>query len=313
VITVEMDFKIFDEASNWENTGTEMALAIVLKTWGSSPRQPGSMMLIREDGHLVGSVSGGCVEGAVIVGSRQIMKENKTEVMEFGVADEDAWSVGLSCGGKISVFVCPRNRIEEGLFQKLCNVKNSRESIILECDTQKGSISIINDKATENENVFNIKVTAKPRLLIVGAVHISQHLIPMAKEAGFDVLLIDPRSHFGTSERFPEVEVSNDWPDEALKKVKLSDKDCLVTLTHDPKIDDPALQIALASPLFSICCLGSKRTHAARKNRLLNSGITEQQFDRIHGPAGLDINAKTPAEIAVSILAELIKDWRGRA
>ena len=308
-----MDFKIFDEASNWENTGTEMALAIVLKTWGSSPRQPGSMMLIREDGHLVGSVSGGCVEGAVIVGSRQIMKENKTEVMEFGVADEDAWSVGLSCGGKISVFVCPRNRIEEGLFQKLCNVKNSRESIILECDTQKGSISIINDKATETENVFNIKVTAKPRLLIVGAVHISQHLIPMAKEAGFDVLLIDPRSHFGTSERFPEVEVSNDWPDEALKKVKLSDKDCLVTLTHDPKIDDPALQIALASPLFSICCLGSKRTHAARKNRLLNSGITEQQFDRIHGPAGLDINAKTPAEIAVSILAELIKDWRGKA
>ena len=308
-----MDFKIFDEASNWENTGTEMALAIVLKTWGSSPRQPGSMMLIREDGHLVGSVSGGCVEGAVIVGSRQIMKENKTEVMEFGVADEDAWSVGLSCGGKISVFVCPRNRIEEGLFQKLCNVKNSRESIILECDTQKGSISIINDKATENENVFNIKVTAKPRLLIVGAVHISQHLIPMAKEAGFDVLLIDPRSHFGTSERFPEVEVSNDWPDEALKKIKLSDKDCLVTLTHDPKIDDPALQIALASPLFSICCLGSKRTHAARKNRLLNSGITEQQFDRIHGPRGLDINAKTPAEIAVSILAELIKDWRGRA
>ena len=313
MITVEMDFKIFDEASNWENTGTEMALAIVLKTWGSSPRQPGSMMLIREDGHLVGSVSGGCVEGAVIVGSRQIMKENKTELMEFGVADEDAWSVGLSCGGKISVFVCPRNRIEEGLFQKLCNVKNSRESIILECDTQKGSISIINDKATENENVFNIKVTAKPRLLIVGAVHISQHLIPMAKEAGFDVLLIDPRSHFGTSERFPEVEVSNDWPDEALKKVKLSDKDCLVTLTHDPKIDDPALQIALASPLFSICCLGSKRTHAARKNRLLNSGITEQQFNRIHGPAGLDINAKTPAEIAVSILAELIKDWRGRA
>ena len=313
MITVEMDFKIFDEASNWENTGTEMALAIVLKTWGSSPRQPGSMMLIREDGHLVGSVSGGCVEGAVIVGSRQIMKENKTEVMEFGVADEDAWSVGLSCGGKISVFVCPRNRIEEGLFQKLCNVKNSRESIILECDIQKGSISIINDKATENENVFNIKVTAKPRLLIVGAVHISQHLIPMAKEAGFDVLLIDPRSHFGTSERFPEVEVSNDWPDEALKKVKLSDKDCLVTLTHDPKIDDPALQIALASPLFSICCLGSKRTHAARKNRLLNSGITEQQFDRIHGPAGLDINAKTPAEIAVSILAELIKDWRGKA
>ena len=313
MITVEIDFDIFHEASNWEIKGTDMALAIVLKTWGSSPRQPGSMMLIREDGHLVGSVSGGCVEGAVIVGSQQIMKEDKTELMEFGVADEDAWSVGLSCGGKISVFVCPRDRIEEGLFQKLCYVKNSRESILLECDIQKGSISIINNKAKESENVFNIEVTAKPRLLIVGAVHISQHLIPMAKEVGFDVVLIDPRSHFGTLERFPGVEVSNDWPDEALKKLKLSDKDCLVTLTHDPKIDDPALQIALGSPLFSICCLGSKRTHAARKNRLLNSGIAEKKFDRIHGPAGLDINAKTPAEIAISILAELIKDWRGRA
>ena len=313
MIAVEIDFEIFHEASNWEIKGTEMALAIVLKTWGSSPRQPGSMMLIREDGHLVGSVSGGCVEGAVIVGSQKIMKEDKTELMEFGVADEDAWSVGLSCGGKISVFVCPRNRIEEGLFQKLCNVKNSRESVILECNIQKGSISIIKDEPKENENVFNIKVTAKPRLLIIGAVHISQHLIPMAKEVGFDVVLIDPRSHFGTSERFPDVDVSNDWPDEALKKLKLSDKDCLVTLTHDPKIDDPALQVALSSPLFSICCLGSKRTHAARKYRLSNSGITEEQFDRIHGPAGLDINAKTPAEIAISILAELIKDWRGRA
>ena len=313
MITVEIDSEIFYEASNWEIKGTEMALAIVLKTWGSSPRQPGSMMLIREDGHLVGSVSGGCVEGAVIVGSQQIMKENKSGLMEFGVADEDAWSVGLSCGGKISVFVCPRNRIEEGLFQKLCNVKNSRDSIILQCNIQKGCISIINDEAKEKENVFNIKVTAKPRLLLVGAVHISQHLIPMAKEVGFDVVLIDPRSHFGTSERFPRVEVSTDWPDEALKKLKLGDKDCLVTLTHDPKIDDPALKIALSSPLFSICCLGSKRTHAARKSRLLNSGITEEQFDRIHGPAGLDINAKTPAEIAISILAELIKDWRGRA
>ena len=148
-------------------------------------------------------------------------------------------------------------------------------------------------------------------LAILLAFDTDHRSIPMAKEVGFDVVLIDPRSHFGTSERFPGVEVSNDWPDDALKKLKLSDKDCLVTLTHDPKIDDPALHIALASPLFSICCLGSKKTHKARKNRLLNSGITEQQFDRIHGPAGLDINAKTPAEIAISILAELVKDWRG--
>ena len=202
MITAEIDFEIFDEASKWEAEGTGMALAIVLKTWGSSPRQPGSMMLIREDGHLVGSVSGGCVEGAVIVGSKQIMKENKTELMEFGVADEDAWSVGLSCGGKISVFVCPQSRIEDGLFQKLCNVRNSRESITLECNIDKGGISIIGDRTTVSENIFNIKVTAKPRLLIVGAVHISQHLIPMAKEVGFDIVLIDPRSHLALMNAF---------------------------------------------------------------------------------------------------------------
>ena len=302
---------ILTPTSIWLKQNRRIALATVISTWGSSPRPVGGQMAIDQNGEIIGSVSGGCVEGAVIVGSKQIMKENKTDLMEFGVADKDAWSVGLSCGGKISVFVCPRNRIEDGLFQKLCNVRKSRESTILECDIEKGSISIVHGKTTDRENVFNIKVTAKPRVFIVGAVHISQHLIPMAKEVGFDVVLIDPRSHFGTSERFPEVEVSDEWPDEFLKKLKLSDKDCLVTLTHDPKIDGPALHIALASPLFSICCLGSKKTHAARKDRLLNSGITEQQFDRIHGPAGLAINAKTPAEIAISILAELIKDWRG--
>ena len=160
-------------------------------------------------------------------------------------------------------------------------------------------------------NIFPLKLIPKPRLFIVGAVHITQYLIPMAKEAGFEVVLIDPRSHFATSERFPNIEIMNDWPDDALKKFRLNENDCLVTLTHDPKIDDPALLIALNSPLFSISCLGSKKTHASRKTRLQKQGISEEQLSRINGPAGLDINAKNPAEIAVSILAELIKDWRG--
>ena len=134
----------------------------------------------------------------------------------------------------------------------------------------------------------------------------------MAKEAGFEAVLIDPRSHFATSERFPNIEIINDWPDDALKQFRLNENDCLVTLTHDPKIDDPALLIALKSPLFSISCLGSNKTHASRKARLQKQGINEEQLSRINGPAGLDINAKSPAEIAVSILAVLIKDWRGK-
>ena len=144
----------------------------------------------------------------------------------------------------------------------------------------------------------------------MGAVHIAQYLVPMARAAGFEIVLLDPRSQFATSERFPDTEIINDWPDEAFKKFILNKNDCLVTLTHDPKIDDSALLIALDSPIFSISCLGSRQTHSARKSRLKSKGIHEKQILRINGPAGLDINARNPAEIAVSILAELIKDWR---
>ena len=305
-----MDYEIINTASEWEREGEKLALAIVVKTWGSSPRQPGSMMLIREDGHIVGSVSGGCVEGAVIVGSKKILQENRAELMQFGVADEDAWSVGLSCGGKISVFVCPVSKIEPDLFQKALKALESRLSVSIECDLKKGTVSTLENKLNSEDNFFRMQIIPKPRLFIVGAVHISQHLIPMAQISGFDVYVIDPRSHFASSERFPEIKILSDWPDEALKKENLGESDCLVTLTHDPKIDDPALLIALKKPLFCISCLGSKKTHEKRKSRLIDAGITEHEFSRINGPAGLDINAKTPAEIAVSILSELIKNWR---
>ena len=305
-----MDYEIINTASEWEREGEKLALAIVVKTWGSSPRQPGSMMLIREDGHIVGSVSGGCVEGAVIVGSKKILQENRAELMQFGVADEDAWSVGLSCGGQISVFVCPLTKIEPDLFNKALKALESRLSVSIECDLKKGTVSALENKLNSEDNFFRMQIIPKPRLFIVGAVHISQHLIPMAQISGFDVYVIDPRSHFASSERFPEITILSDWPDEALKKENLGESDCLVTLTHDPKIDDPALLIALRKPLFCISCLGSKKTHQKRKSRLIDAGITEHEFNRINGPAGLDINAKTPAEIAVSILSELIKSWR---
>ena len=305
-----MDYEIINTASEWEREGEKLALAIVVKTWGSSPRQPGSMMLIREDGHIVGSVSGGCVEGAVIVGSKKILQENRAELMQFGVADEDAWSVGLSCGGQISVFVCPLTKIEPDLFNKALKALESRLSVSIECDLKKGTVSALENKLNSEDNFFRMQIIPKPRLFIVGAVHISQHLIPMAQISGFDVYVIDPRSHFASSERFPEITILSDWPDEALKKENLGESDCLVTLTHDPKIDDPALLIALKKPLFCISCLGSKKTHQKRRSRLIDAGITEHEFNRINGPAGLDINANTPAEIAVSILSELIKSWR---
>ena len=268
------------------------------------------MMLIRDDGHIVGSVSGGCVEGSVIVSAKKILSESSAEILDFGVADQDAWSVGLSCGGKISVFVCPRKKIQPNLFSKLNSANENRDIFQIECDFRRGEI-FESKSLNSNDDCLPLRLIPKPRLFIVGAVHITQCLIPMAKEAGFEAVLIDPRNHFATSERFPNIEIVNDWPDDALKKFRLNENDCLVTLTHDPKIDDPALLIALNSPLFSISCLGSKKTHASRRARLQRQGISEEQLSRINGPAGLNINAKNPAEIAVSILAELIKDWRG--
>ena len=305
----DLDIDIVNTACTWDKEKRDFSLAIVIRTWGSSPRQIGSMMLIREDGHVVGSVSGGCVEGAVIIGAKDILACNSAEILEFGVADQDAWSVGLSCGGKISVFICPRKKIQASLFERLYLANVNRDNFQIQCHFNCGEISERQDLSS-NENCLTLILKPKPRLFIVGAVHITQYLVPMARGAGFEIVLIDPRSQFATSERFPETDIINDWPDEALKKYILNENDCLVTLTHDPKIDDSALIIALDSPLFSISCLGSRRTQSARKSRLQNKGIHEKQILRINGPAGLDINARNPAEIAVSILAELIKDWR---
>ena len=305
----DLDIDIINTAYSWDKKKRDFSLAIVIKTWGSSPRQVGSMMLIRDDGHVVGSVSGGCVEGAVIVSAKNILACSSAEILDFGVADQDAWSVGLSCGGKISVFICPRKKIQVSLFERLHLANLNRDNFQIQCDFFCGEI-FERRGSSPNENCLTLILKPKPRLFIVGAVHITQYLVPMARGAGFEIVLVDPRSQFATSERFPDTEIINDWPDEALKKYILNENDCLVTLTHDPKIDDSALLIALDSPLFSISCLGSSRTHSARKSRLQNKGIHERQFLRINGPAGLDINAKNPAEIAVSILAELIKDWR---
>ena len=308
----DIDVDVINTAHIWDREKRDFSLAVVVKTWGSSPRQVGSMMLIRDDGHIVGSVSGGCVEGSVIVSAKKILANSSSEILDFGVADQDAWSVGLSCGGKISVFVCPRKKIQPSLFENLNLANVNRDIFQIEWDFRRGAI-YESKNLTSNDECPPLKLIPKARLFIVGAVHITQDLVSMAMEAGFANVLIDPRSHFATMERFPSIEIMNDWPDEALKKFQSNENDCLVTLTHDPKIDDAALIIALNSPFFSISCLGSKRTHASRRTRLQNRGISEGQLNRINGPAGLDINAKTPAEIAVSILAELIKDWRGRA
>ena len=309
---------ILTTASQWQQQGHGIALAIVVDTWGSSPRQRGALMAIRDDGQIAGSVSGGCVETSVMESGLRLINEGGAERLDFGVADETAWRVGLSCGGRISVWVCSSDAMATHLLEEAGERMASRLPVAMKCDLMAGTMtqagagsSLKANTLDEDEGAFLLEVVAKPRVFIIGGVHISQHLAPMAVDAGFDVTVIDPRTTFANAERFPNINLVSDWPQDVLADQSLDNQTALVTLTHDPKIDDAALVATLSHPVFHIACLGSRRTHAARLERLREKGFSEEDLSRIHGPAGLNIGAQTPAEIAVSVLAELIAAWRG--
>jgi len=310
------DDRILQIAGTWQQAGHDLALAVVISTWGSSPRQPGSLMIIRDDGLIQGSVSGGCVEGAVIDAGMRAMKSASTERLEFGVADETAWQVGLSCGGTIVIWVCPKEAMEPGLIPFAAKALQSRQPVYLECGIAEGYLAQAAPQPATNTllddgRTFLLSVRAQPRLFIIGAVHISQHLAPMAVQTGFDATVIDPRTTFASETRFPGIDLIADWPDTILGQHPLDAETALVTLTHDPKIDDAALKTVLPHPVFFIACLGSRRTHKSRLERLKDAGFGEDDLARIHGPAGVAIKAETPAEIAVSVLAQLIAARRG--
>ncbi len=313
---VEIDSQVIDAAFELEKSNRSFVLAVVTKTWGSSPRQAGSMMVIEKGGHMVGSVSGGCVEGEVVLAAKEVIDHGKSQTLNFSVANENAWEVGLSCDGAITVFICPSQSIEQELCSKIKSSVTDRKNISIICDLKNGKVSEAKENSVDKSytkksiNYFEITFTPKPRVFIIGAVQISQHLIPMARESGFEVVVIDPRSHFGSRRRFPDTYIHVEWPDEVLQKQNLSEMDSLVTLTHDPKIDDDALSYALRFPLSCISCLGSKRTNNKRRDRLASRGYSKDELGRLNAPAGIDIGSKTPAEIAVSILAQLIKSRR---
>lgn len=276
---------VLDQAAAWLAEGRGVVFATVVRTWGSSPRPAGSKLACNDAGEFIGSVSGGCIEGSVITEAIDLMSgQREAGVLSFGVSDETAWDVGLACGGKIDVAI----------------------------------------EVATAERIAQLRAEMPPprRLVIVGAVHVAAPLAQMARVAGFAVTIVDPRRAWATSERFPHDALVTDWPDVALEALKLDASTAVVALTHDPKLDDPALRVALASSAFYIGCLGSKKTHAARRERLgatasamaggTNDGFDEHVLDRLHGPIGLDIGAKSPAEIAVAILAEIIAALHGK-
>jgi xanthine dehydrogenase accessory factor len=312
-----------EQALAWIRSGQGAALATVIETWGSAPRRVGAQMVVSSAGEMEGSVSGGCVEGAVVLEALEALEEGQGKLLEYGVSDGDAFAVGLACGGTIRVLVEPigTGGMPIEMLEALVEARAARTPVAYVTALDGSTRTLVREgneerfrkdrSGIEEDGKTFVAIHNPPlRLVVVGAVHIAQALVPMAQIAGFDPYVIDPREAFGSQARFPDARVINDWPDAALCDFGVDTRTALVLLTHDPKLDDPALHIGLGSGAFYIGALGSKRTHAARVERMTDAGFNAHTIARINGPVGLDIGASGPAEIAVSILAQIIESLR---
>jgi xanthine dehydrogenase accessory factor len=327
---------VIEVARAWLAEGEGVAWATVIATWSSSPRPLGSQMVIASSGRFAGSVSGGCVESAVIVAAGEVLAGGPARTLKYGVSTEQAWEVGLPCGGTIEVLLA---RAEPSVVERLCEARASRSSVARVIDVVSGveevwagepsrvagadpevlaAVSLVVHRERSQlieiagRRLFVHGVAAPLRLVIVGAVHLTQALVDLAGPSGIDVIVVDPRTAFASEDRFPGIRLVHEWPDVALAGLGLDRRTAVVVLSHDAKLDEPALEAALRSDCFYIGALGSQKTQRARRGRLAESGFDEAQLARIHGPVGLDIGALTTPEIAISIMAELIQNWRGR-
>jgi len=342
---------IQSDLERWQSEGEEIAMATVVQVYRSAPRPAGARLCVTRSGRMAGSVSGGCVEADVFERAMKVLDIGEPEVVNYGIADELGFQVGLSCGGSIDILIEPfvPDSGWEALGQAVKRQQPAayaiglaptpilgRKLTILPGGKPVGSIASTLDNRIADESdrllqmggtevvtlpwlegeaqVFLEAFPPAPSLLIIGATHTAISLCRMAREVGFQVTVIDARSALATQERFPDAhQIIRAWPEEALEQQPLSDHSFMVVLTHDPKFDVPALACALCSQARYIGALGSRVTHEKRKAQLAQRGFTAADLDRIRSPIGLDIGSRTPEELAVAILAEILAVRYGRA
>ena len=299
---------VLTAAAAWK--GAPMALATVVSTWGSAPRPRGSHMIVHADGRFEGSVSGGCVESDIMAAAADVIAGAPFQLKRYGVADAAAWEIGLPCGGEIEVLVQPVSAegFDPELFDRIGEARDTGQTLSVTTDLSTGQSTL---RPLEGAAFIN-RYDPPRRLLIIGAVQIAQALAGLARELGIATVVIDPRARFLTAERFPGVTLDDRWPDEAVAAYAPGSSTAVVTLSHDTKIDDPALIAALAAPTGYVGALGSRRSHAARRERLAAAGIAQADLDRIDAPVGLDIGAIGPAEIALSIAAAMVAAFHAK-
>ena len=332
---------------SWAPEFPEVAMATVVRTWGSTPRPPGARLAIAPDGRMAGSVSGGCLEAEVVEQGLRTLRGEKPRVLHYGIADELGWTVGLACGGEVDIFVERlrwepddplvaelRAAAERGEDAVLCTwiggPEVGRRALLvgerlvgggrpseLAALTAAASTRLRSSRAgveaVGGEEVLLEPLGTAPEMVIVGAVDTGSSLCRLAQEVGYRVLVVDPRERFLTRERFPSAdELIQEWPEAALARLRLGPRDAAVCLTHDPKFDDPTLLALLRSGVGYIGAIGSRKTQEARRERLLEMGAEPHSLSRIHGPVGLDLGGVTPAEQALAILAEAVAARYGR-
>lgn len=308
-------FQFYPQLAQWHTQQKGIAIATVIRTWGSSPRRVGAIMAITDSLEMIGSVSAGCIESAVIEEAQAVINLHRPKTLHYGITDELALDVGLACGGEISIYVQPyplalHEKIEQYLeikeaffWQSIETADNFTQNLLV----HHGQISTISLQQSTDSLTLTQKISLPLTLMIVGGNHIAVALAKLAKITGYCIILIDPRTAFANHERFPDVDkIISQYPHKAFQEVALNSSTALVILAHDPKIDDSALELGLQSSAFYIGALGGRKTQMTRRERLQKVGITPQQLARLHAPIGLDIGAETPEQIALSILSEII-------
>lgn len=344
----------------WHGEGHAVAVATVVAAWGSAPRPLGAKMVVSAEGAMAGSVSGGCVEGAVAEEAAAVLASGVPRLLRFGVTRDQAWAVGLSCGGTIEVFVAPEavpdTAAPEPTWRMLCRALAEERTVAvvtvvgadaasaastgarmvvtrdgvagslgapdldaLACDAALGGLASFASERLETklgDHPVDLFVEVHPprrTLIVVGAVHAAIHLVRFARELGFRTVVVDPRTAFATAERFADADqLVTDWPDQALRDEGLHAGSFVVLLSHDLKLDLPALDVALTSEARYIGALGSRKTHAKRVRALEEAGFGADAIGRIHNPIGLPLGGRRAVEIAVSVLAEMVAVDHGR-
>jgi xanthine dehydrogenase accessory factor len=353
--------ELLETLDGWRAEGAGVGRAIVVRTFGSAPRPEGAVLLVTDDGRLAGSVSGGCVEGAAAEEIARARRSGRARVIRYGISDEEAWDVGLACGGTIDVLVEPEVPApavaaardtsggrtggraivtplpadspgpafgphapgegsepepelvvhDDGRLEGSLGSRDADAQLVV---AAKEALDQGRSRTVEiaGRSLFVEAYPVRPRLVVVGAVEVARSLVRIARELGYETVVIDGRSAFATAARFPDVDrLLVGWPDEVADEIGLGAADAVAVLTHDVKFDEPAIVEALRRGCRYVGAVGSRKTQADRRARLLEAGVTEAELDGLRGPIGLDLGGRAPGETALAIMAEVVAERRG--